>query len=360
MRQFEEIFHAGGIIKFIPNGKGGMLQQFTHSNPWHFRVFQVCVSYKGQILDVVPSVGIGQTPIYPQPSLLAYVISDRTGMFGYSCPKCKSYFRTSYCNFDLNCPYCFHRNKIIKFLTENQKKFILSYCNKAIDAHNQKKEVEINLDNLIDNLENNANTPWIYSEKNQQNRFTCSKCNERYDILGEYAICPGCQFPNYRDIIDRKIISHEEKISALQETQDIDSNFIIQPISDFEGFANEIKRSLEKIPMILKRRKELKKLSFQRVIDAAAQLKNWFAIDLLKNFHEKEKEELKTLFHKRHLFVHNSGRVDQKYLDETKDDNLKLYQTIKLYKVDIENLLAYLKRCVNNLYDDYNTINIKV
>ncbi|MHC4270209.1 MAG: hypothetical protein ACYSTS_17340, partial [Planctomycetota bacterium] len=96
MEEFEEIAHSGGKIEFLNDPVKGTSIRFTHSSPWPFSAFQVCVSFDGKILDTVPVGGMGSSiPIpYPKPSILAFVISDRQGLFGRQCPKCNTYFRS--------------------------------------------------------------------------------------------------------------------------------------------------------------------------------------------------------------------------------------------------------------------------
>ena len=124
-------------------------------------MFQVCVSYEGKILDTVPFGGIGQVIPYPQPSLLAWVLSDRHGMFGRQCPECKSYFRTNSCPRNNVCPYCGYRGKSIHFLTHNQLEYISKFCNSFIEAHKGDSDVILNLDELAKELPDNQ-PKWLY------------------------------------------------------------------------------------------------------------------------------------------------------------------------------------------------------
>ncbi|MCK4248449.1 MAG: hypothetical protein KAX15_01595, partial [Candidatus Omnitrophica bacterium] len=129
-----------------------------------------------------------------------------------------------------------------------------------------------------------------------------------------------------------------------------------ETIAELEAYCKEIKKQLLTIPLTPKRRKELEKLSFQRVIEAFENINLWFGISTLKDFSDDEKNKLKILFQKRHLLTHNGGRVDQEYLDKTKDKSAKLNQTINIIKHEIEDLLNLIYRCVENLYNDFMTI----
>lgn len=195
MEEFQEIYLSGGKIEFEKGPKGGVSIGYHHSNPWQMAVFQVCVSFEGKVLDIVPFTGMGPMPPYPQPSLLAWVISDRHGMFGSFCRNCQSYFRIDMYPGDTICPYCGHLDKSINFLTENQLQYIAAFCKSFIEAHNGDNDVILDLDKLAEELPENR-PKWLYSEEQQQNSYTCAKCKRKYDILGEYGLCPSCGASN--------------------------------------------------------------------------------------------------------------------------------------------------------------------
>ena len=187
MREFREICLSGGVIEFTKGPEGGVAIGYKSSNPWPITMFQVCVSFDGEVLDTVPFGGIGQIIPYPKPSLLAWVLSDREGMFGRQCPECNSYFRINTCPGDEYCPYCGYNGKSINFLTPNQLQYIEKFCTSFIEAYEGESDVILNLDELEKQLpENKPN--WLYSEEIQQNRYACSKCRSDFDILGEYGI----------------------------------------------------------------------------------------------------------------------------------------------------------------------------
>lgn len=62
---------------------------------------------------------------------------------------------------------------------------------------------------------------------------------------------------------------------------------------------------------------------------------------------------MKLLFQRRHLLEHNSGLIDQKYLDKTGDTIYKIGQRIIVTKQDLRKSLDI----VNKLYQGINSIN---
>lgn len=78
--EFEEIAHIGGTITFEHDPEQDTALKITHSNPWAAAMHQVCVSYNGVVLDFLHCGCIGRVITYPQPSILAFIISDREGL----------------------------------------------------------------------------------------------------------------------------------------------------------------------------------------------------------------------------------------------------------------------------------------
>ena len=62
------------------------------------------------------------------------------------------------------------------------------------------------------------------------------------------------------------------------------------------------------------------------------------------------------MVHRRHVFVHNSGRIDQKYLDATRDGTVRLNQVIRVRSGEIRRLIPILRQCAKNLFAGYEAI----
>ena len=167
MDESQEIAHTGGKIDFIYSKEAQAVSiKMSLAYPGATTMVQLCISYDGKVLDFVPCGGIGAVIPYPQPSLLAFLLSDREGLFGQSCPKCKSYFRSDALSGHTTCPYCGEADKGIEFLTENQLKFLGHFCESFITAHNEKRSVTVDLDELLNNMEGNS-PEWLYPEERQ-------------------------------------------------------------------------------------------------------------------------------------------------------------------------------------------------
>lgn len=361
MKEFQEIAHTGGKIEFLYSEEhNGVAIQISHSNPWATTMVQLCVSYDGEILDFVPAGGIGAVIPYPQPSILVFLLSDREGLFGQSCPKCESYFRSNSISGDTTCPYCGNTENGLEYLTENQLKFITYFCESQLQAHKEKRNITIDLDNLLKEFP--ENTPeWIYPEERQQTKKTC-ECRCVYDILGDFGVCPACSKPNFTEIITSKFDEFENQFKDVDKNiadradREVEWEKLTRCVSDFEALANNIRIHIVNFPLTPKRRSDIKRLSFQRITNASLAIKNWFDIDIFNGVSEDDQLFLNKMFNRRHVFTHNGGRIDQEYIDNTNDTSVRLNQTITFKSKEIKRLIPLVRKCSENFINGYVSI----
>lgn len=362
VQEFQEIAHSGGKITFEHTQEHGTSIEISHCSPWAVTLHQVCVGYDGEILEFISFGGMG-APVYPypQPSVLAFIVSDREGMFGRLCPSCKTYFRSSFLSNRTYCPYCGHPDKGVEFLTQNQLEFIGAFCQAFIDAHGKSESTTIDLDALADQLPENR-VSWVYSEERQQSKYKCPKCRCVYDILGEYGVCPNCATPNFSEVIAEKLNELDCQFrtadASVEERHEREVQWekLTRCVSDFESLAKSVRARLLRHPMSPRRRAELDSVNFQNLLPACDALRTWFDIDILEGLTEDDKHFLHIMFNRRHVFVHNGGKVDESYLTRTGDTSVRLHQLLRLRSREIRRLLELTRKCSISLLSSYSTL----
>ena len=299
---------------------------------------------------------------YPQPSIPVWLISDREGLWGRTCPDCQSYFRTN-CIGDTHCPYCGFSDKGLAFTTANQLRYIERICNAYIEALNGGQNVTVDLNAVIDELPDNR-PQWMYSEERQQTRFDCRDrdCRTTVDILGEYGGCPRCGKRNLSDVFEAKISGLESQFTEVDETlterheREVEWEKLLRCASEFEAMANDIKRQLLSLPAIAKRKGELEQTNFLRIETANARFLNWYGFEILDGISLDDRRFLNTMFNRRHIFAHNAGRVDQEYLDNTGDNSVRLNEKIRVKSKEIRRLIPLVKQAGRNLITGFESI----
>jgi len=357
-KEFQEIYLSGGRIEFKKQKDGSISITYQGSDPLPVSVFQICVSYTGEIIDTVPFQAI----TYPQPSFLVLVLSDQHGMFGRHCPKCNSYYRTDTCPGDRYCPYCGCSAKSINFLTQNQIRYIGAFCNSFIQAHDKGSDIILDLDKLKKELPQNK-PEWLYSEESQQNSYRCPKCRTRYDILGEYGLCPHCVKSNLEMVFDRKMQgvqsefeASDKNITDKRKREGEWINLLAKSVSEFESMANQVRKYLLLFPATPSRRQALSSVSFQNISKANTKLKEWYGFEFLEGVTDVDRNFLNLIFNRRHIFTHNAGRVDQEYIGNTGDTTVRLNQLIHVRSDEIKRLVPLVSQSGKRLIQGFESI----
>jgi hypothetical protein len=194
--EFQEIAHCGGkiIVTVVTDamGRRGVKFGVEHSAPRPAAWFTVHSFPPGIPVATIQFGGIG-----PPNSLPVSVGSDSQGLFGHECPACQEYWRSKAlpATSKLTCPYCGVRGDTHEFLTAGQRRFVEAVCDlalKALEADTDGEHV-IDMDQVADQkAKTNEKPRFYYTEKSQQNHYTCTACGGADDILGCYGYCSYC------------------------------------------------------------------------------------------------------------------------------------------------------------------------
>ena len=322
-------------------------------------MYQIAVGLNGALLAVVPPTGLGvPLPPYPQPSILAWIISDQQGMWGRLCPHCKSYFRTNHVYMNTTCPYCQKTADSLAFITEVQRRYLEAYCIAVVNVQKRNQTVKIDLDAITDNK-----PEWVYSEERQQFHFQCVHCRTEVDILGDYGWCPECGRTNGRDLFLKGLGESEQRFEKAEKDLKEPSERAREwemlnndCFSRFEALGNHIHAALLLYPATPKRKKHIGSISFQRIFDAAEYLDLWFGIEIFLGVAPVDQDFVKLMLNRRHIVVHNGGKVDQEYIDRTGDTSVRLNERVRLRSREIRRLIPLVRSMALNLLDGYESI----
>ena len=342
--------HAGGKITITPGPNRSYQLGFQHISSTHgMALYQLAVGHDGRPLAVVSAMGVGvATPPHPKPSILAFIISDAQQMWGRTCPQCRTYFRTKHISGMTVCPYCTFAEDSIYFLTDSQRRYARMFVEAVGNAIATQTQVVIDFEEVTDLPE------WTYSEQQLQHKFNCSRCNVTTDILGEYGSCPSCGKRNSGGVFHRKMNDIEKQL--VDANPDRRSELLGSTVSVFEAMANDLKKILVSIPCHPTRREQIARLNFQDIALAVKQLQNWYAFDLSKGSSAVDLAFVDIMFKRRHLFTHNAGRVDEKYLAETGDKTFQLHEAVVLSHEEMIRFLPLVRKLGGNLISDADAL----
>lgn len=361
-QDFREIAHSGGKITFTMSrdeqGRRGYQIGVRSSRPVPMVMIAVYALPQGVPVGSIQLGGIG-SPWNPPPFEGCYPVmiqSDSHGQFGHHCPQCGGYWRSG--PWPNVCPYCNLHAEGYQFLSQAQLQFVRHYCTVLLDAMDsiEDGEVIIDMDEVADAAEKDASErPAFYiAEESQQHKFECRACDEFNDILGRFGYCSLCGTRNdLAEFEGATAVAIRERINAGAPPQDC----VRDAVAAFDTLASQYAKQLaEQVPMTKRRVKRLTKNSFHDLDEVRSLFRDWFDIDVCAGLKEVDITKTKVMFCRRHLYEHNGGEVDEKYIEKSGDTTVRLKQVIRETQEGAHALLGNLTRMARNLHAGFHEL----
>jgi hypothetical protein len=359
---FREIGHSGGKITFSirtdASGRQGYQVEVSSSRPVPTVMIAVYAIPQGIPVATIQLGGIGDhwnPPPFPG-CYPVMIQSDSQGKFGHHCPRCDGYWRSG--PWPNLCPYCSLHASGYQFLSKAQLHFVKHYFNVLMDALEEvdNGDVTIDMDEVADAAGKDiADRPSFYiAEESQQHKFTCRECEEFNDILGRFGYCSRCGTRNdLAEFEDRTVIAIRDRLNSSAPPQDC----VRDAVSAFDSFVAQYGKELaQQIPMTKRRVTRLTRGSFHDIEEVRSIFQNYFDIDVCGGIKNSEFRKIKLMFHRRHIYEHNGGEVDQHYLDNSGDTTVRLKQVIRETQEDAHELLGSLVKMARNLHAGFHEL----
>ncbi len=359
-KEFEEIANCGGTVTFTirtaEDGRRSYQVGFRSSRPVPMVMIGVYALPQGVPVDTIQMGGIGQPwNVPPDPSCVPVLIgSDSLGQFGHHCPVCNGYWRSGpWPNY---CPYCSLNAPPYHFLSEAQHRYVKHYCEVLENAlQGEDGDVVIDMDSVADAAGKEGVKPAFYvSEQSQQRKFKCTACDEFNDILGRFGYCSSCGTRN--DVADFEA----ETVAAIRAQLNSGAapdGCLRNAISSFDSVAAQFAKELVRfVPMSKRRISRLEGQRFHNPEELREVMRDWFDIDIAGGIRDAEWSSIVRMFHRRHVYEHNGGEVDQKYLNDSGDTSVKLKQHIHETREAVHDLLGSLLKMVHNLHRGFHEL----
>lgn len=363
-REFQEVGHCGGqvTVNVRTNEKGerGVSFGIQGSSPTPAAWFAVYVLPQAIPVGTIRLGGIGD-PWNPPPHPSCYPVfigSDSQGLFGHQCPQCRGYWRSDGApsRWLMTCAYCGLRAEAHHFVTPGQTRFIQVYCDLLEGALSDEKDGEhvLDLDAAAKYaLEGKELPKFYYAEESQQNKFTCQACRRTNDILGRYGYCSSCRTHNGLQEAEAEIATLRNRV---QSTSAYEAG-LQDAVTCFDSFARQIAKQLvAHVPMSLRRKNEWKRQLFHNIESAADALSSQFDIDVFRNVNTEERQFAIRMFHRRHVYEHNGGEVDEKYIRDSGDTTVRPKQTIRETRESVERILRLVSTLSRNIHEGFHVI----
>ena len=366
---FQEIAHCGGRVTFHitcdAQGNKAYAQGFQHDRPtpaaW---VGIYALAPQGiPVADFqIGGIGQGFNPQPPKSCLPVFLGSDSRMCWGHQCPKCSGYFRNGQhpAIYPLTCPYCGFRNAACQFLTPAQRAYVRHYLDTLLSgleedmAPGTEREIIIDMDAIANQGAVKPKPDFYYTAEAQQTRYKCDHCGGFNDIRGRYGYCASCGWRNNAQSLKASFVALREKLNGGQLSP---QDAVKSAVSEFDACCRDIVAQITKrIPMKSSRKAEFDRLLFQDVESPTiVTMKSMFDIDILRGAHD-ELAFTKMMMQRRHIYEHNGGVADARYVQESGDQSALEGVLIRETQENAHRLVGVLSRMIENLDTDFHEI----
>lgn len=363
-KDFSEIGHTGGKVTFtiVCNEHGHVSYQigYSHSSPRPASLVGIYAHPDGFACGGIVMGGIGtpwNTPPFPN-CIAVMMASDSQGRFGHECPECNKHFRSDGipASFQLTCPYCGVRAESYHFLTPPQKIYISHYIESLHTAIYEAKprstsEIVIDMNAIADSITDDPRPDFYYTSTAQQTEFNCSVCNSYNDIRGRYGYCASC---GWRNTAAFQKIALERIRGQLVNGDLSPSDAVKQSVSEFDSAARDyVDQLISLVPMKESRKNQLERLLFHNLDKFDDLLKSCFDINLLKGM-ASDRNFVKKMFFRRHVYEHDGGVATQRYVEESGDSNIEKGDLIRETLENTNKLIGSLNRMITTFESDFH------
>ncbi len=361
---FSEIGHTGGKVTFtIVCDRDGQVRyqtSYSHSSPRPAGLVGIYAHRDGFPCGNIVMGGIGSPwNAPPLPNCIAVMMaSDSQGKFGHECPNCKKHFRSESipATYPLTCPYCGVRAKSFHFLTPPQKSYISHYTGSLRTAISKAEpgstnEVIIDMDTIADSITDEPRPDFYYTSTTQQTEFNCSACNRYNDIRGKYGYCSSC---GWRNSAEFQRVALKKIRDRLVSGELSPSDAVKDSVSEFDSAARDfVDQLISRVPMKESRRNQFERLLFHNLDKFDDLLRVCFDINLLRAM-PTDRDFVKKMFFRRHVYEHDGGVATQRYVEESGDVGIEKGDLIRETPENAHRLIGCLNRMISTFENDFH------
>ena len=256
---------------------------------------------------------------------------DDQGMIGRQCPHddCGLYFKlrlgTGRDTDSLRCPYCRAEGDPSSFFTKDQLDYAVSVATRDIvgpmvqgfkrNIERMNRRQSGGLLQLKFSVDYKPVSKHRYVERQLETEITCDSCSLEFSVYGVFASCPCCGLLNALSVVLSSLETAKKKL-ALSEEPSLDEEFRQEFVKDaltgsvaaFDAFGKAVASNHP--TLFPARRRNL----FQDIETLSAHLQGLGEPTLEATIGVSAWEDIKWFFQARHIYVHNAGVVDERFI----------------------------------------------
>lgn len=272
---------------------------------------------------------------------------------------------------EVHCPLCGHVDSSDHWYTDEQEEAIQEIATDYAQCY-MLGELDKMFSNFARSMRNNKYIKVTYKRDNPVTfvnnpigakeewnlDITCEKCGTRYSVIGSAFFCPCCGFNSASKVFDTSMDTITKMVQSLDDMKssliaqfDMDTaetmcrsmleNSFGQVVSAFQKFAQ---CRFKEISGVEKRVND-----FQMVDKGSQYFRDETGSGYEAFLSPNEIDSMKLYFQRRHIIEHNTGIVDQQYIDKTGDTDYSVGQRIVVKTSEALELIAIIKKLASGL-----------
>ena len=258
---------------------------------------------------------------------------DDQGMIGRQCPEddCGLYFKlrlgTGWDTQSIRCPYCRAEGNPSSFHTLDQLDYARSVAVRDIvgpllqgfkrDVERMNRRHSSGLLQLKFSVDYKPISISRYVERQLETEVSCDNCSLEFSVYGVFASCPCCGQLNALRVMlssletaKRKLVLSEEPALDKELRQDFVKDALTGSVSAFDAFGNAVAKNHPTLFLTTKQN------LFQDIEALSTHLQTLCEPSLETTIGIPAWEDIKWFFQARHIYVHNAGVVDERFISK--------------------------------------------
>jgi len=174
------------------------------------------------------------------------------------------------------------------------------------------------------------------------------------DILGKFGYCSACGTRNdFQELKGKIIPSIRSRINADGPYEAC----LKDSASAFDSFVAQYAKQLtQNIPMRPSPKARIEKMRFLDLNSVRTELKSVFDIDICDGLKDTEVAFASLMFHRRHVYEHNGGEADEKYIADSGDNSVRLKQALRESQQSVHEFTNLVAKMACNLHRGFHVI----
>lgn len=256
---------------------------------------------------------------------------DDQGMIGRQCPRdeCGLYFKirlgTGRDTESIRCPYCREEGGPSSFFTQDQLNYAISVAARDIvepmvqgfkrNIERMNRRQSGGLLQLKFSVDYKPISIHRYVEHQLETEVTCDSCSLEFSVYGVFASCPCCGQLNALKVVLSSLETAKRKLALSEEhsldealRQDFVRDALTGSVAAFDAFGKAVASNQPTLFPVTRRN------LFQNIEALSDHLRSLGEPTLETIIGVPAWEDIKWFFQARHIYVHNAGVVDERFV----------------------------------------------